>query len=61
MKEFEIWVSEEVTYKYKIRASNKDEAENIAIDNCDEEKEDLLITEPTRDRVEVISSKELKE
>ncbi len=59
-KLFEIWVSEEVTYKYRIKASNKNQAERFALDNCDEGI-DVNKIEESRDRVEIINSMEVKE
>lgn len=59
LKEFEIWISEETTFKYKIKAKNLDEANEFAIDNHDEGIKANRIDESV-DRFEIIYSKELE-
>lgn len=60
MKTYEILISEEVAYTYKIKASNEEEARELAMDNHTDEIEANKIAESV-DRCEVIHSQEMKE
>jgi len=53
MEEFEVLISEEVAYKYKIKAKNSEEACEFAMDNHIEEIEVNKIAQSV-DRCEVI-------
>lgn len=58
MKTFEILISEEVAYRYRIKADNMEQAEGFAMDNHTEQIEANKIAESI-DRCEIIESKEI--
>ena len=60
LKQFEILISEEVAYKYKIKAKNEKDAKTFAMDNHLEELEINKIAESI-DRCEIIDCQEVTE
>jgi len=59
MKIYEVLISEEIAYKYKIKAENERQAKEFAMDNHIEEIEANKVAESV-DRCEIINCQEIK-
>lgn len=60
LKTFEVLISEEVAYKYRLQAKNEMSAQEIAMDRHTDDKAKSILFDTSIDRCEIINCKEIK-